>query len=142
MKHSAPGLARRLAIVLILLSPVTALGQGAATLTGRVIARASNAPIEGARVSIPGTRLGSVTDATGAFTIRGAEPGAVTVRAQYFGFEPQEQSAQALGRGFLRGQGGRDQEGHECGEEAHRNPQAKDEGTMRQPGDKRKPPLN
>ena len=86
---------RRLArLALAIASSLAALAaslaaQGApGTVTGTVIERGTGLPLEGATVTIVGTRLGAIANASGAFTIRGVTPGTVTVRAQLIGFGP------------------------------------------------------
>ena len=67
--------------------------QGApGTVTGTVIERGTGLPLEGATVTIVGTRLGAIANASGAFTIRGVPVGVQKVRAQFIGFEPVEQA--------------------------------------------------
>ncbi len=84
---------RWLAAALALCVPMAARAQGG-TIVGTVTERGSSAPIEGARITIPGTRLGAATDARGGFTLRGAAIGVVRVRAQFIGYGSQEESVQ------------------------------------------------
>lgn len=83
---------RLLAFVLAAGVPTALFAQGSATVTGTVTERGSNAPLSGVQVSITGTRLGAATDDRGTFTIRGVDAGTIKVRAQYIGYEAQEQS--------------------------------------------------
>ncbi len=101
MTQTKSGRGRWLAFALALLMPVVISAQGA-TVTGTVTERGSNTPLEGAQVSIVGTRQGAATDKAGAFTIRGVAAGAVKVRAQYIGYEPVEQVAQVGASGTVR----------------------------------------
>jgi len=92
----------RWTVTLAAFIPLLLQAQGGATVTGTVTERGSNTPLQGAQVSIPGTRIGAATDAAGAFAIRGVAAGAVTVRAQYIGYEPMEQVVQVTGSGTVR----------------------------------------
>jgi outer membrane receptor for ferrienterochelin and colicin len=65
--------------------------QATGTITGTVMERGSDKPIEAAQVTVLGTRLGASVNAQGTFTIRGVSLGAQKVRAQFIGFEPIEQ---------------------------------------------------
>ena len=85
-------LAVPLALLLAVVAPVALRAQAGATVTGTVIERGSNTPLQGVQVSITGTRLGAATNAQGAFTIRGVDAGTVKVRAQFIGYEAVEQS--------------------------------------------------
>src|SRR3954467_351941 len=91
----------RLAIALIAITPMTMLAQGSATVTGSVTERGSSNPLQGAQVSIPGTRLGAAANANGSFTIRGVEPGSIKVRAQMIGYEPIIQTVQVPASGTV-----------------------------------------
>jgi outer membrane receptor protein involved in Fe transport len=88
--------------MLAVFAPVVLFAQGGATITGTVLERGSSAPLQGAQVNIPGTRLGSSVDATGAFTIRGVNVGAVKVRAQFIGYEPMEKTVEVPASGTVR----------------------------------------
>ncbi|MEO7458469.1 MAG: SusC/RagA family TonB-linked outer membrane protein [Gemmatimonadaceae bacterium] len=92
---------RSLAAALLLCLPSFAQAQGNATIAGTVVDRGTNAPIEGARVTITGTRLGAATDARGVFAIRGASAGEMRVRAQFLGYESQEQTVQVPASGTV-----------------------------------------
>ncbi len=77
---------------LALLVPVLAAAAflPAATLSGTVT-DASGAPVAAANVSIAGTALGAATDASGRFTISGADAGTVDVRVTAVGYAPRVQ---------------------------------------------------
>ena len=92
---------RWIAAALILCLPMAAHAQGA-TIVGTVSERGTNSPIEGARVTIPGTRLGAATDARGAFALRGATTGPVRVRAQFIGYGSQEETLQVPASGSVQ----------------------------------------
>jgi iron complex outermembrane recepter protein len=78
--------------VLCALALLSAAGRGAAaqttgTVTGVVTSREAAAPLEGVRVAIDGTAIGTVTDARGAFRIAGVPAGEVVVSAEVIGHE-------------------------------------------------------
>jgi len=63
-------------------------GQHPPVLEGRVIDRVSGAPIAGARLGAAGRAQRTTSDGAGVFTIRGLEPGAVTIEARVAGYRP------------------------------------------------------
>lgn len=71
---------------------VTAGAQQTGTITGTVIERGSNRPLENAQVALPMLRLGAMTDASGNFTVRNVPVGAQRIRVQMIGYEPSEQA--------------------------------------------------
>ena len=73
-----------------LAGPVRAQDRG--QITGVVRAAATQRPIVGAQVYIPGTTLGTITDAQGRYVIRNVAPGTVTVRAEIIGYRTAERS--------------------------------------------------
>jgi outer membrane receptor protein involved in Fe transport len=92
----------RLAIAFIAIAPMTIHAQASSTVTGSVTERGSSAPLQGAQVSIPGTRLGAAVSSDGTFTIRGVEPGTIKVRAQMIGYEPIVQTVVVPASGTVR----------------------------------------
>ena len=68
---------------------LTALGSAQAqqmgSIQGTVAAAATHKAIEGARVSVQGTKLGTTTDAKGHYEILNLSPGAYTLRGQDHG---------------------------------------------------------
>src|SRR5688500_6313980 len=80
--------ARGFCVAVLLLSTLSAAGaaQTAATVRGRVIDSQSGNGITAAQVSIEGTRLGTTTDATGAFTISGVPEGVRSVVVRRIGY--------------------------------------------------------
>lgn len=94
-----------LSLLPLALLPVCAFGQarvdvpqlvtGAAvgTVHGRATEQGSAEPIASAQITIVvgDARLGTLTDNSGAYVIRGVPAGAVTVRAQRIGYAPAEQ---------------------------------------------------
>jgi hypothetical protein len=61
-----------------------------AVLRGTVVDARTGAPVVGAQVSVPGTRLGTVADARGAFRLRGVTADAKAVRVWFFHYLPLE----------------------------------------------------
>lgn len=59
------------------------------TIRGRVMAR-DGSPLIFANVVLLGTRLGSMTDSTGTFVIKGLPTGKYTLKVSYLGYEPEE----------------------------------------------------
>jgi TonB-linked SusC/RagA family outer membrane protein len=51
----------------------------------------TNQPLPGASVSIDGTTIGATTDANGAYTITGVNPGKYTLTAKFVGYTPTKQ---------------------------------------------------
>ena len=58
-------------------------------ITGIVLSADGGRPLEGAQVTIPGTRLGAVTRSDGRYTVTGVSAGTYRVRASMLGFAPQ-----------------------------------------------------
>ena len=58
-------------------------------ITGIVVSGEGGRPLEGAQVTIPGTRLGAVTRADGRYIVSGVAAGTYRVRASMLGFAPQ-----------------------------------------------------
>ncbi len=82
----------RWCLSLVAITAAAAGAQQTGTITGTVIERGSDKPIEAAQVTVIGTRLGAQVNADGAFTIRNVPLGPQKVRAQFIGFEPIEQT--------------------------------------------------
>ncbi len=64
--------------------------QATGVVAGRVRDAASQRPLADAQVFIPGSGLGALTNAQGAFLIRAVPPGEVTVRTEILGYAAQE----------------------------------------------------
>jgi TonB-linked SusC/RagA family outer membrane protein len=71
--------------VLALAAPPLA-AQGTATVSGRVVDSATAQPVAGARVSVVGATIGTLTDRDGRYLLQGVPAGTVTLRAQRIGF--------------------------------------------------------
>jgi len=69
----------------VLLLPATLWSQAAATIRGSVTGTAQQ-PLSNAQVGVMNTRLGSRTNASGAYTIAGVPAGTHTVRVQMIGY--------------------------------------------------------
>jgi len=71
-------------LVLALWPAVAATQQG--TIQGRVVDRATNAPVSNVQLTVEGTKRGAITDADGQYHIRSIEAGSYRVRAQRVGY--------------------------------------------------------
>lgn len=71
-------------------APIANAQQG--TITGRVTDRGTTRPVEQVQVAVVGTTLGALTNADGAFTIRGVPAGTYSLRALRVGYSEQRQS--------------------------------------------------
>jgi len=72
----------------IALLPAGLYAQGDGTVTGLVIDRATQQPVQGAQVVVVGTQRGTLTDQQGRFSIAGVPPGSYEVRARRVGYAP------------------------------------------------------
>src|SRR2546423_2112122 len=70
---------------LLVIGPASALGQGAAVLTGRIL-DTSGVPIAGARLRIPQLELAAAVDSTGRFRLERLAAGHLTVVAEAAGY--------------------------------------------------------
>jgi TonB-dependent SusC/RagA subfamily outer membrane receptor len=75
---------------LLLFGAVPAQAQSAGTVTGRVVDAATQQPLVGAQVSVVGTPLGGLANASGTFLILNVPAGSHTVRVQMIGHVSQE----------------------------------------------------
>ena len=80
-----------------LVALATAAGAGAAaaqqgTITGRVTDAGGGRPVPSAQVRVVGSNQGALTNAEGAYTLRGVSPGAVTVRVLVIGYAERSQA--------------------------------------------------
>jgi TonB-dependent starch-binding outer membrane protein SusC len=74
--------------------PARVSAQGATGIVrGTITNSASGQPLANAQVSIPGTTLGAITNATGVFNISGVPAGTQTVRARLIGYQQSEKPA-------------------------------------------------
>jgi iron complex outermembrane receptor protein len=78
---------------IFLLTAVTVSIISAATageITGVVFNDETLTPLEGANISLEGTRWGTTTDQNGIYVLRNVPAGRYTIAASYIGFEPEE----------------------------------------------------
>jgi len=68
------------------------LAQTTGRITGRVTDAASGAPLDGARVMVSGTSIGTATQANGAFTINAVPAGSVDLRVIRLGYGQQRRN--------------------------------------------------
>lgn len=73
------------ALLLTLVAATAALAQG--SVSGRVTARASGAPLGDVRITVVGTTVSATTNADGRYTLRGLRAGSTTLRALRLGYE-------------------------------------------------------
>jgi TonB-linked SusC/RagA family outer membrane protein len=74
------------ALLVLALLPGVSMAQGNGTITGRVIDRASQQPVPGARVLVVGTQRVAQTDQEGRYTITGVPAGSYQVNVRRVGF--------------------------------------------------------
>ncbi len=78
--------------VFLALAPKQSAAQGApGTVRGTVTNAVSGGPLANTQISIPGTTLGGITNASGAFSITSVPAGAQIVRARLIGYKALEQ---------------------------------------------------
>lgn len=65
--------------------------QQTGTIAGTVLAGGTNRPVEGAQISLPGTGMGTLTNAQGRFLLLNAPAGPRTVRVTMVGYTTEEQ---------------------------------------------------
>ena len=82
-------------------APTAAQGGGTASVTGRVVDSATAQPVAGARVSIVGSALGTVTDRDGRYLLANLAAGALTLRAQRIGYAPVDRAVTVLEGGTV-----------------------------------------
>ena len=76
----------------------------AATITGRVLDKATGDPMANARIVLGGTSLSTSTERDGTFTLRAVPPGTHVLVASYTGFESNSRPVTAqAGQANLRG---------------------------------------
>ena len=75
-----------IALLLSLAAATSALAQ-AGSVSGRVTARASGAPLGDVRITVVGSTVSATTNADGRYTLRGLRAGTITLRALRLGYE-------------------------------------------------------
>lgn len=73
--------------------------QQTGTLTGTVVDAMTGAPIIRATVQIVGTRLGAISNTSGAYTVKNAPAGTVSIKVTYLGYAPKIINGIQLGAG-------------------------------------------
>jgi TonB-linked SusC/RagA family outer membrane protein len=82
----------------LLVTSLPAFSQQRGTITGEILDQTTRRPLVGAQVSIPGTALGTVTNATGRYLLPNAPIGEVTIRVQFIGYSTASRTV-AVGAG-------------------------------------------
>jgi len=82
-------------LLAVTLAPAAAQQTGG--IRGTVVSAATQRPVSGARVTIPGTNLGTVTNQAGAYELLNLSPGSYGVRVQFIGFSVVSQSTMVQG---------------------------------------------
>lgn len=80
---------QRVLLFLLCLLPIAVTAQ-LRTITGTVTTAKDNTPLPGATVSVKNSSTGTVTDATGHFSIDVSDPAATTLLVSYIGLQQQE----------------------------------------------------
>ncbi len=81
-----------LAATLLVASPVVLSAQQSGTVAGQVVDAASNRPLAEAQVSVPGTGVGTLSNASGRFVLLNVPAGQREVRVDLIGYETQSQT--------------------------------------------------
>jgi TonB-dependent starch-binding outer membrane protein SusC len=85
------------AAALLLAAPMALQGQAATgTIRGKVTEASSGRGLPDAQISVVGTRLGVLSQATGEYTISGVPVGARVVQVRRIGFQPVSRTVQVL----------------------------------------------
>src|SRR3989338_3251910 len=74
------------AALFLTLTHTPATAQQTGNIRGKVVSAATQRPVPGARVSIPGSNLGTVTNEAGNYELLNLGPGSYSVRVQYIGY--------------------------------------------------------
>jgi TonB-dependent starch-binding outer membrane protein SusC len=82
-------------------APPDLVAQATGTVQGRVVEAATQRPLQAAQVSIPGTGLGTLTNAAGNFLVTGVPAGERRVRVQIIGYTQMEQSVTVPANGAV-----------------------------------------
>ena len=78
---------KKFLLVLLIFAAPSALWAQSGVLTGKVTDAATHRPLPGANVILLGTKFGTVTDATGEFTLSRLMPGKYVVSVRYIGYK-------------------------------------------------------
>ncbi len=85
------------AALLLAMALTPAAAQQTGRIQGTVVAAGTQRPVSGARVSIPGSNLGTVTNPAGQYELLNLSPGSYGVRVQIIGYSPLTQTAMVQG---------------------------------------------
>ena len=80
-------LKKKILCAILFLFVITHLCAQRGSVKGIVVEALSNEPIPYASVIIPGTTIGTTTDSTGGFQLKGIQPGFVRIKASFIGYE-------------------------------------------------------
>jgi NADPH:quinone reductase-like Zn-dependent oxidoreductase len=87
-----------LAAALLAAFPAAAQPSGSSgTISGRVVSAATQEPVAGATLRVPGLELSAATDAEGRFVLRGVPPGIRALEVRRIGYAPAVRSDIAVG---------------------------------------------
>jgi hypothetical protein len=78
---------KRVIILIIALGLNIILGQGTASIKGRVVDQGTGEPLFGVNISVQGTYWGGSTDTDGAYVITGITPGDYDLQVTYIGYK-------------------------------------------------------
>lgn len=78
--------------ILLLLLPASLTGQETGAVSGTVVEQGTQNPLSGAQISVEGLQIGTLTNESGQFTLRGVPTGSQTLRVQLIGYEQAEQT--------------------------------------------------
>lgn len=90
-----------LAVAFAAVTPRSALAQAGGVIAGTVVDARTLRGVDGAQVSVEGTSLGALTDASGGFRITGVSGAEVTVQVRRIGYRPASQVVR-VGRTDIR----------------------------------------
>ena len=91
LSHAAGQAALALAVVVAATSPRELHAQGGGVVAGTVVDARTLRGVDGAQVSVEGTPLGALTDASGGFRLTGVSGSEVTVQVRRIGYRPATQ---------------------------------------------------
>jgi TonB-linked SusC/RagA family outer membrane protein len=91
MEKSMSKLVRVVAAAFVALLPAVAQSQVGGTVTGHVIEKATQRPVQEAQVMVVGTTRGVTTDQNGRYTIAGLATGPYTIRVRRIGYAQADQ---------------------------------------------------
>ncbi len=81
----------------IVVSPTVLSAQASGTVAGQVVDASSNRPLADAQVSVPGSGVGTLTNAAGRFLLLNVPAGEIEIRVDLIGYESQSQTLTVSG---------------------------------------------